>query len=65
MEASKKDGVVEARRWRKVVECGDNQPKRILLKQVILIKERVTEYPDSKYYITELSTATATCDFGS
>lgn len=49
----KKKGIEEARRWRKVVKDGEDntQQTKTLLKPDILIKVKVTEYPDSKYFI--------------
>ena len=47
MEAeAKRDGLKELQRWHKVVR---EKPK-ILLKN-IMVKVKVTEYPDSKWYV--------------
>jgi hypothetical protein len=49
---AKRKGIQEAHRWRDVVEQAD-KPKK-LAKPDVLVKEKVVEYSESKYYIKSL-----------
>jgi len=48
MEDVKRQGVKEYQRWYKTVK---EKPKLKLIKPDIMVKVKVIEYPDSKYYI--------------
>jgi hypothetical protein len=50
---AKRKGIREAHRWRDAVEQAD-QPKQ-LTKPDVLVKEKVVEYSESKYYINNLN----------
>ncbi len=54
MNTFKKEGISEAKRWRKVVECETykkEQSKYVLRKPETWVKIRVTTEPESKYYV--------------
>ena len=45
---AKRDGLKELQRWHKVVR---EKPKILLKITDIMVKVKVTEYPDSKWYV--------------
>ena len=53
MEKEKKHGIIEAERWHNIVSIKKNKFIRICLPEQILKKERVTTYPDSKYFVRD------------
>ena len=52
MEAeAKRQGLKELRRWHKVVREKPLEKSFIKLKPDIMVKVKVTDYPDSKWYV--------------